>query len=86
MLLNKLFQGPELGAPSPAACDLMFITEAEILCRDDEECRLAARRNVAVLRRSEDQSEAGQCWRSPCIANYFLQSPVPAPLPASSSR
>ncbi|XP_069673840.1 uncharacterized protein [Periplaneta americana] len=78
--------GPELGAPSPTACDLMFITEADSMCLGDADCQTAARRSVAVLRRGRGHEEEGQCWRSPCIAHHFLHTPLTVPLPAATGR
>lgn len=79
-------QGPELGAPSPAACDLMFITEADLICLGDEDCQLAARRSIAPLRRSQIHEEESQCCKSPSIVHHFLHAPLPVPIPAASSR
>ncbi|PNF33138.1 hypothetical protein B7P43_G14517 [Cryptotermes secundus] len=78
--------GPELGAPSPAACDLMFITEADLICLGDAGCQQAAQRSIALLRRTQDREEDWQCWRSPCIAHHFLHTPLPVPIPVASSR
>lgn len=78
--------GPELGAPSPAACDLMFITEADLMCLGDADCQQAAQRSIALLRRTQSREEEWQCWRSPCIAHHFLRTPLPVPVPAASSR
>lgn len=81
-----LSQGPELGAPSPAACDLMFITEADLMCLGDTDCQLAAQRSIALLRRSQIREEECQCCKSPCIAHHFLHTPLPVPIPATASR
>jgi hypothetical protein len=79
-------QGPELGAPSPAACDLMFITEADLMCLGDADCQLAAQRSIQLLRRSQIREEECQCCKSPCVAHHFLHTPLPVPIPAASSR
>lgn len=79
-------QGPELGAPSPAACDLMFMTEADLMCLGDADCQLIARRSIAPLRRIQMHEEERQCRKSPCIIHHFLHIPLPVPNPATSSR
>ncbi|XP_049787714.1 uncharacterized protein LOC126191042 [Schistocerca cancellata] len=73
--------GPEVGAPSSSACDLMFITEADSICEEEIKCQRMSHRILTLLHRGHPMGITGistdHCSNESCLAQYFLTSPLP---------
>nr|UGX04255.1 PNPL1 [Locusta migratoria] len=73
--------GPEVGAPTSSACDLMFITEADSVCEEEIKCQRMSHRILTLLHRGHPLGISGistdHCSNDSCLAQYFLTSPLP---------